>query len=70
MQDEERRQRKEVSTEMKKEKLKIKARMKQVTKYTPEEKYALFTEGKIKVPTVTKTKKRYTRKEKHRKIYA
>ena len=49
--------------------MKIKPRQKQVTKYTKEEKYGLFAEGKIKVPTPQKSKKVYTRKEKHKKSF-
>lgn len=44
----------------------IKARQKQLTKYTDEEKFALFVEGKHRVPLPQKNKKKYTRKLKHR----
>ena len=47
--------------------MKIKARQKQLTKYTKEEKYGLFTEGKIRVPAPQKSKKTYSRKVKHKK---
>ena len=48
------------------ENIRIKARQKQLTKYTEEEKYGLFVEGKHRVPTPVKNKKKYTRKEKHK----
>ena len=44
----------------------IKPRQKQLTKYTDEEKYALFVEGKNKVPSPVKNKKAYKRHEKHK----
>ena len=49
--------------------MKIKARQKQLTKYTKEEKYGLFTEGKIRVPTPQKSKKTYSSKAKHKKNF-
>lgn len=49
--------------------MKIKARQKQLTKYTKEEKYGLFTEGKIRVPAPQKSKKTYSRKIKHKKNF-
>lgn len=45
----------------------IKPRQKQLTKYTDEEKYALFVEGKHKVPSPQKNKKKYIRKNKYKK---
>lgn len=49
--------------------MKVQPRLKQLTKYTEEEKYGLFVEGKVKVPSPHKNKKAYTRKEKHKKDY-
>ena len=46
--------------------MKIKPNLKQVTKYTAEEKYALFVEGKNRVPSPVKNKKAYKRHEKHK----
>ena len=45
-------------------KCKIKPRLSQITKYTEEEKYALYVERKINIPTPHKNKKKYTRKGK------
>ena len=44
--------------------MKIKPRQKQLTKYTKEEKYGLFAEGKIKVPTPSKKQKSLYKKGK------
>ena len=49
--------------------MKIKARQNQLTKYTKEEKIGLFVEGKIRVPSPQKSKKTYSRKEKHKKSF-
>lgn len=51
---------------MKKVKLQLKRELHKITQYTDEERYQLFAEGKIKVPTMTKNKKKYIRKEKHK----
>lgn len=47
------------------EKIHLKPRLKQLTKYTDEEKFSLFAEGKHKVPSAHRNKKKYRRKEKH-----
>lgn len=44
----------------------LKPRQKQLTRYTDEEKFALFVEGKHRVPSPQRNKKKYTRKLKHR----
>lgn len=44
----------------------IKPRQKQLTRYTDEEKYALFVEGKHRVPSAHRNKKIYTRKVKYK----
>lgn len=49
--------------------MKIVPRREQYTKYTKEEKYGLFAEGKIRVPSPQKSKKQYTRKVKHKKSF-
>ena len=46
--------------------MKIKPRLKQLTKYTDEEKQRLFGDRLIVVPTATKNKKKYSRKLKHK----
>ena len=46
--------------------MKIKPNLKQINKYSEEEKYALFVEGKNKVPSPVKNKKAYKRHEKHK----
>lgn len=46
--------------------MKIKPNLKQITKHSEEEKYALFVEGKNKVPSPVKNKKAYKRHEKHK----
>ena len=46
--------------------MKIKPNLKQITKYSEEEKYALFVKGKNKVPSPVKNKKAYKRHEKHK----
>ena len=45
--------------------MKIKPNLKQITKYSEEEKYALFVEGKNKVPSPVKNKKAYIREKIH-----
>ena len=45
----------------------IKPRQKQLTKYTDEEKYALFVEGKHRNPSTQKNKKKYIKKNKYKK---
>lgn len=49
------------------EKEKIKPRLKQLTRYSDEELYGLFVEGKARVPGPHQNKKRYKRKDKHQK---
>lgn len=46
--------------------IRIKPRQKQLTKYTDEEKFALFVEGKHRVPSPQRNKKKYIRKRKHK----
>lgn len=48
--------------------MKIKPNLKQVTKYTAEEKYALFVEDKNRVPSPVRNKKAYKRHEKHKNL--
>lgn len=49
--------------------MKIKPRLKQVTKYTDDERQRLFSDGLIKVPSPHKNKKAYSRKRKHKEVY-
>ena len=52
-----------------KEIIKVKPSLKQLTKYTEKKKYSLFVEGKHRVPSPKKNKKKYTRKEKYKKNF-
>lgn len=50
--------------------MKIKADIKQLAKYTEEERYKMFVEGHNRVATPQRNKKKYTRKEKYKKSFS